>query len=1039
MNKDRIMAYIDNQSEIKKCVETQFPFFIAHEYHRFYELLEKGQLFGAFFEMKDVLEVLLKFPILVGTAYIESKREPEEGKRCLETLIAHPLSLGQWAAYGNDLRKILQKDEAAKPLYQVLRSILQLYNRTGVVNWRNTRIGHGAVAGDIMQYAEDFKKYSTAINKHCMETESFYTELNIMLGGKKLKGYSLPKWDEITVCSFAGQTLEASFSQLIFDLRPYIFVQEGDIYFFDSMNSWRLVIDALDYVKGRKIVVQSEFFLKKYRELTGEGKYLPETSVSDVVFSSDNQYLNELNLAENFTSMDNLDGWLAHCLNDYDRGVFMLKMERGMGKTAFVSSIDQLIHGDDSRDEWMDVVVRCYYCNRLEFRSTNDFVAVCNTALFSKNRDAQKNIEGSEKELRTLSLTGKDPAQQMSDYLGFYQEIYDKMQFKEKLLLVIDGLDEITADRILETGHTIFDYIPAPQQLAENVYILLTCRTGEEEPLSQFVSQRIEHLSLTESYTVDRKSTEHEENLQRYLKKILSSTAYDQAEAIINRTGRNYVGLKLFVSLMGMEISVRDLLEMDNEYRLSLFLQKLQVIYGEKVFKKTIQFLTLIVNAYTPLSLSQITFLMGYREMPMEMLTIMYELGCLLDLKRTETGTKIRLANETFRQHLRENYADVMQAQLSDWIQMILVQGSKELDNGASADLYKNEGAIYLYGNIMKYVEEWAAEAQKAVVYTNAFAGAIYQFEGKVDGRNHGYQGVLLDIGMTSGAIQIYGSLEADKQKVDWLNYAYCYNNRAYHKGITLSDAEGGERDLARAYEIVSGMPERDAKVLSAMGTFSNNMAALMSKWHYPLAEASVWSHRSIEARRQLMYLDFAENAENYMQSLLNYAGLLCKYGAMDELASLYQEINTICDEINAQYPDAYGMLRPKGNRVNFGYVFQRASMRTKYAQSLAEKGKTMAGDSDCYEKAAGLYEESLTELRELLAFTGGEQMAVHEALYKACFYLGRIYVLLEQQEKADACWNESFMHIHKLKSRGKLYQNGVLEEIKGMFPEAVQ
>ncbi|MFQ9390231.1 MAG: hypothetical protein ACLR1V_16805 [Coprococcus sp.] len=33
-------------------------------------------------------------------------------------------------------------------------------------------------------------------------------------------------------------------------------------------------------------------------------------------------------------------------------------------------------------------------------------------------------------------------------------------------------------------------------------------------------------------------------------------------------------------------------------------------------------------------------------------------------------------------------------------------------------------------------------------------------------------------------------------------------------------------------------------------------------------------------------------------------------------------------------------------------------------------------------------YEESLTELREPLAFTGGEQMAVHEALYKACFYL---------------------------------------------------
>ena len=85
-----------------------------------------------------------------------------------------------------------------------------------------------------------------------------------------------------------------------------------------------------------------------------------------------------------------------------------------------------------------------------------------------------------------------------------------------------------------------------------------------------------------------------------------------------------------------------------------------------------------------------------------------------------------------------------------------------------------------------------------------------------------------------------------------------------------------------------------------------------------------------IAGRKIPLRVNIAENAENYMQSLLNYAGLLCKYGAMDELASLYQEINTICDEINAQYPDAYGMLRPKGNRVNFGYVFQRASMRTK-------------------------------------------------------------------------------------------------------------
>lgn len=1028
MNKDEMMAHIDRQPEIAACVTAQFPFFIAHEYRRFYELLEKGQLFGAFFEMKDVLEVLLKFPVLVGTAYIESQKVSGGEEGCLRELLSRPLSLGQWAAYGNTIRKILQKDTAAKLLYQILRSILQLYNHTGVVNWRNTQIGHGAVAGNIMQYAEDFHKYSSAINKHCKETEKFYTELKIRLSDRTLNGCQIPKWEEADARALERQPLEATFNNIIFDLRPYIFLKEGNIYFFDSMNSWRLVIDALDYVNGRKIVLQSEFFLKKYRELTGDGKYLPERSVTDVVYSADNSYLNQLNMAENFTSMDNLDAWLSNCLETYDRGVFMLKMERGMGKTAFVSSIDPLIHGDDSREMFEDAVVRCYYCNRLEFRSTNDFVAVCNTALFSKNKDHEKNIEGSEQPLPTLSLTGNAPAQQMVDYLQAYQDIYDRMQFKEKLLLVIDGLDEITADRILETGNTIFDYIPEPSQLPENVYVLLTCRTGKEVPLSRFVSERMRGLNLTDIYNVDRESSEHQANLERYLKRCMPSVARTVAADIIRQTGWNYVGLKLFVSLMEMEISLKDLMEMDNDFRLGLFLQKLQMIYGEKVFEKVVQFLTLIVNAYAPLSLEQVTFLMGYREIPMELLTIMNDLGCLLDLKRTENGTKIRLANETFRQHLRKEYSAIMQAQLSDWIALILVQGNKGLDNGVSADLYRNEGAIYLYGNIMKYVEEWATETQKPKIYTQAFAQALYQFECKVDGRNHGYQGVLLDIGMTSGAIQIYEALEKEGKPMDWMTYAYCLNNRAYHRGITLSDAAGGEKDLIRAYEIVSQISLKDAKVLSAMGTISNNMAALMSKWQYPLASASVWSHRSMEARKQLMTLNFAENAENYMQSVLNYAGLLCKYGETDELAALYHEINTICDKINTQYPEAHGMLRPRGNRVNFGFVFQRASMRSKYAQSLAEKDR---------EKAAALYEESMIDLEKLLALTGGEQMAVHEALYKAAFYLGKIYAQLDALEKADACWETSLAHIRKLKRRNKLYPNGVLDEIIAMFPEA--
>ena len=1027
-NEEKITAYIDKNPELESIVTEQFPFFIAHEYQRFHELVKNGQIFGAFFEMKDVLEVMLKFPILVGTAYIESRKDIfGENESCLSELIRRPLSLGQWLGYSSRVMKLLQKDKQARPIQRILRSIRLLYERGNVVNWRNTRIGHGAVAGDIMQYAEDFQKYSAVINKHCRETAEIYTELKIMLHGKRLSGYQLPEWDE-DVSLLMQSPLEASFGEITFDLRPYIFVQERDIYFFDSMHSWRLV-DALDYVNGRKIVLKSEFFLKKYRELVTEGSRNQDRAVTNVVFSSDNSYLNGLNAAQNYVEMDNLNEWLMHCLNDYDKGVFMLRMERGMGKTAFAGSIDQLLHGDEERAELMDTVVRCYYCNRLEFRSTNDFVAVCNTALFSKNKDAGLNIEGSELQLKTLSLTGDHPSQEMADYLEFYRNIYDDMQFKDKLLFVIDGLDEITSDRLLETGKTIFDYIPVPDQLADHVYVIVTCRTGDEEQLPEAFYERIRCLATTETYTVERESQAHRENLRRYLKAIHPSVNSTLMETIIDKTGRNYVKLKLFVSLMQLEIRVQDLLGLSDNYILGIFLQKLELEYGEKLFAKAVRFLTLIVNAYTPLSLEQVTFLMGYQETPIELITILYDLGCLLDLKRTEQGTRIRLANETFRKELQIRYVSVMRELLQEWMELIRMLDNHAMDRNISLDLYRHEGAIYLYGNILKYVDEWALPEQKAKAFTKEFADAIYHYEGKVDGRNHGYQGILWDISMSAGAIRIYEALEESGQMFNRLNEAYCYNNRGYHKGISLSDAEGAEKDFQKAYEIVAQMAEKDERTLSVMGTFSNNMVALMGKWHLPLEKAKDWSKRSRAARKQLMVMDFKANAENYMQSVLNYANLLEKYSETKELPELYAEMESICDQIKEEYPEARGMLRAKGNRVNFGYVFQLASMRIKCAQRLAAV-------DDSIETAIVQYQESIADFRELLELTEGKQVTVHEALYKALYFIGKLYRRCGNETAAKNCWDEAAECVQMLKSSHRLYSNQVLAEMRKVLPQ---
>ncbi len=1039
MNDHPILEYIDREPDLYEKITAEFPYFIAHEYRRFYELLDNGQYFGAYFEMKDVLEILLKFPALLATAYIENTQDnvPEK-KSCLRNLIQKQMSLGEWEKYTRNVMNSVKEDKKIQPLYLTLKSILKIYSKEKVINWRNNQIGHGAVAGNIMQCAQDFRKYSGAVNRHLRETGSFYTDLKIYLNENCLKGTSLPELK--TGQKPAGQIfsivesmeLRACLGDISFSLQPYIFLKGQYIYFFDSMNSWRLVVDALDYVNGRKIVLQSEFFLRKYHELVDGSLQTEDKSVGDVMASGDNNYLNRLNEAEDFVPMDNLHQWVLDCLEQHEKGVFLLGMERGMGKTAFVSSLDPLIQGDDGDEDLMDAVIRCYYCSRLEFRSTNDFVGACNTGMFRKNRDADLNLESSERELKTLTLDCMDPAGQMCDYLKDYRNIYEALRYKDKLILMIDGLDEITPDRLLETGNTIFDYIPGEDRLPENVYIFLTCRTGQEEPLTPFVQERLKGLSITESCMVRREAGEHRENLKRYLRKnmdIVMASNEAVMGHILEKTQGSFVKLKLLVSLLHQGIKLEDLLEMNPESMLTLFLEKQKNNYGDKMFGMALDFLTLVVNAYEPLSLSQIAFLMNFREMPVEIIKIVHDMECLLDLKRTENGTRIRLANEAFREVLQKVLQPLMRKQLSQWIEMILIQGRQELNITESTDLYNHEGAMYLYGNILGYVEQWASEEQKARVYTKEFAEAIYRFEAKVDGKNHGYRGVLLDIGMSSAAGEILGRLHEQGQLVDQLIWAYTFNNKGYHRGITLSDGPGAEMDFERAYGIAFAIPERNEKILSAMGTFANNMAALKNKLHRSFEETEAWSLRSMEARKELMDMDFASGAENYMQSALNYVGLLCSYEKTEQLREVYEEMQSICGRIRQEYPESEGMLRPRGNRVNFGYVFQLASARMKYGQCLA-------GEPDQCGKAEELYLESIKDFEYLLKLTGGKQMAAHESLYKAWFFLGNIYLKTGDRKKSEECWQKSQSYVRQLKDSGKLYQNATLEEMKKVMPE---
>ena len=57
----------------QKNVFENYPCIIAHEYWRLYDLLDRGQTYGAFLQLKDVFEVLIKFPTLIAASMLMDK------------------------------------------------------------------------------------------------------------------------------------------------------------------------------------------------------------------------------------------------------------------------------------------------------------------------------------------------------------------------------------------------------------------------------------------------------------------------------------------------------------------------------------------------------------------------------------------------------------------------------------------------------------------------------------------------------------------------------------------------------------------------------------------------------------------------------------------------------------------------------------------------------------------------------------------------------------------------------------------------------
>ena len=109
----------------------------------------------------------------------------------------------------------------------------------------------------------------------------------------------------------------------------------------------------------------------------------------------------------------------------------------------------------------------------------SDFISGINTALATDLVQVQ---EGPDKFV-LLERNAEDKPGSLLASLRYFRDKHAEKHGKPKLLLILDGVDELPQE-----SAELFSYLPNPDQLPDNVYLLITSRNPQSEKLSPHIA-----------------------------------------------------------------------------------------------------------------------------------------------------------------------------------------------------------------------------------------------------------------------------------------------------------------------------------------------------------------------------------------------------------------------------------------------------------------------------------------------------------------------------------------------------------------------
>ena len=619
--------------------EDNYPCVIAFEYKRLRQMCQDSKAYGVLLCLKDNFESLLKFETLISCAWAVENLDDKFEEDTIAEITKPQLSFGEWEYLAKTIINDMRKYDKKLPDYIPLKEIIESYGEpNNIVKWRNSRIGHGVMGFeedddfriDIINYIKIYTEILRKIDEK-LRLQRLYIvnddERIDLTGADKVK--SIPYDGELWIRVASGDSMDS------FRLNPFLKISNNQkikwgLYFFET---YKRVSVFQEYAEGLVDSTRDGYFEKLSRCLIG--KNISRNSNASNRYKSFAEYreLDPYISKEEYVYPEHLIKWLKDCVVRYDKGIFLLKMSRGTGKSVFTDKLSSLFEKPLKIDANFDV--RTYHLNRIQAAGEEDFyIYIREMWNHTYNGNPYMGIPS----IKELIHEVATPAEAFAEYLRCVLNSRRERDYDKKIMMVFDGLDEVVIDRVR-------DILPDEELISEGIYILYTMRDPANEKLPSSLMEYVDNLNVSEEHTVALESEENVAFLSTYISRY-KFKGDDLKKRLIKASSYRILDLALICALYQKDKGIDELEKVESF--VNMYFSYIEEQYTENEFSKLKEIIVILAvfGDKEVLTLRKIGDLSSDSEITLRLVGMMKDLNPLLDITRDKEGNRYRIVNE---------------------------------------------------------------------------------------------------------------------------------------------------------------------------------------------------------------------------------------------------------------------------------------------------------------------------------------------------------------------------------------------------------